>query len=166
MTATRLLKIIAGFIIVAVICFAVLSAVGFNLLPDEVVPYDPLPTNSGMENCAPPGPCVVIEDEGKKKVVEFPEVVDLSKKYTWEHVHIKALDHTALYENGFVEQIHAQFRGEVGCIIIVHAGDNEGYVYVEDKDLNVIYKEPLTEFVKNTASVDAAVMAKFYMSFH
>ena len=111
-------------------------------------------------------PCPVIENEGKKPVVATPEVQALAAKHGWEHVHVKALDHDTLWEDGFVEQIHPKFKGELGCIIMAHSGDNEGWVYVEDKDLKIVYRETIKEFIEKTKNIPSNIMSKFYLAFH
>ena len=116
-------------------------------------------------NCKPGYPCVVIENEGKIKVSNMPEVQALATKYGWEHVHIKALDIELVKDIEFIKQIHPNFKEQTGCIIVVHAGD-EGFVYQEDKELNIIYQEALSEFMQKTRDVSPEIMSKFYLSLH
>lgn len=106
------------------------------------------------------------EDEGKKKVSDTPEVTALAEKYGgWEHVHIKALDIDLVRHTAFIEKIYPHLADDTGCIIIAHAGD-EGYVYREDKNLNIAYQETLTEFMERTKDIDSEFMSKFYLSLH
>ncbi|MEK7061726.1 MAG: hypothetical protein AAB957_00490 [Patescibacteria group bacterium] len=117
-------------------------------------------------NCKPGFPCFVEEDEGKKKVSDTPEVQALAKKYGgWEHVHIGALDIDLVRHTAFIEKIYPNLAKDTGCIIIAHAGD-EGYVYREDKNLNIAYQETLAEFMKRTKDFDTEFMVKFYLSLH
>ncbi len=120
----------------------------------------------GPNNCKPGYPCTVIENEGKKKVSDTPEVQALAKKYGgWEHVHIGALDIDLVRHTAFIEKIYPNLAEDTGCIIIVHAGD-EGYVYRQDKKLNIAYQETLTEFIERTKNIDSEFMSKFYLSLH
>jgi hypothetical protein len=50
-----------------------------------------------------------------------------------------------------------------GCVIVVYAG-GEGFVYQEDKDLNVISTETLAEFLKKTEQVPPETMYRFFLS--
>ncbi|MEK7534506.1 MAG: hypothetical protein AAB600_04160 [Patescibacteria group bacterium] len=124
----------------------------------SVFAYSVLPCDWG-------GRCVVIEDKGKVNVSNTPEVQALIQKYGKNHVHIKALDINVVQDIQFVKKIHPKFKEQTGCIIVAHAGD-EGYVYQEDKQLNIIYRETIQEFMKKTKNVDPEVMAKFYLSLH
>ena len=111
--------------------------------------------------------CWVIEDEGKKKVVERPEVQALIEKHGKNNIHIKAVDIDLVKEIEFIQQIHPNFKQETGCVIVVHAGSkDEGFVYQEDKDLNIVYSLPLSEFVEQTKNVDYELMSAFYLSLH
>jgi len=123
-------------------------------------------TFGGPNNCKPGYPCVVEENEGKKKVSDTPEVQALAEKYGgWEHVHIGALDIDLVRHTAFIEKIYPNLAKDTGCIIIAHAGD-EGYVYREDKNLNIAYQETLAEFMERTKDFDPEYMAKFYLSLH
>jgi hypothetical protein len=107
-----------------------------------------------------------VEEEGKKTVAKRPEVLALYEKYG-RHVHVKALDIEYVEDLAFLNSIHPRFNEETGCIIFVHAGDtNEGYVYQENKDLEIIYQETLQEFLTHTRAVDPDTMATFYLSLH
>lgn len=134
--------------LIAVIVLSVASVFAYSLLP-----------------CEWGGMCVIIEDKGKVKVSERPEVKALIQKYGKNHVHIKALDIDLVRHTAFIEKIYPSLADETGCIIIAHAGD-EGYVYREDKKLNIAYQETLTEFMERTKDIDDEYMAKFYLSLH
>src|SRR3989344_371705 len=109
--------------------------------------------------------CAVIENEGKKIVAATPEIKALATKYGWAHVHISALDIDLIKDIEVIRKLNPNFKEETGCIIVAHAGE-EGYVYQENKDLQIIYKEPLKEFLERTQNVDSATMSKFYISLH
>jgi hypothetical protein len=149
-------------IVIAVVIYRSVATKNTEVLLPSVEPSSLL----GPNNCKPGYPCAVIEDEGKIKVSNTPEVQALAQKYGWPHVHIKAVDIKLIEDIAFVRSIYPNFKEEMGCIIIVHAGENEGYVYQEDKDLNIIYRESLSEFMKRTSTVDSATIAKFYLSLH
>lgn len=98
-------------------------------------------------------------------MINTPEVQALIQKYGRNHVHVKALDIKLVEDIEFIRSIHPHFKEETGCIIVAHAGE-EGYVYQEDKELNIIYKETIQEFLEKTRNVDSQIMAKFYLSLH
>jgi len=106
-----------------------------------------------------------IEEEGKIKVLQTPEVQALVQKYGRQHVHIGALDIDLIRHTAFIEKIYPSLAENTGCIIIAHAG-NEGYVYREDKNLNIAYQETLAEFIGRTKDFDPGFLAMFYLSLH
>ena len=132
--------------------------------PQGTPQVDPTPSYES-NNCKPGFPCVVPEDEGKIKVSNTPQVQALANKYGWPHVHISALDGDLVKHVGFIEKVYPNLAHDTGCIIMVHAGD-EGYVFREDKQLNVVYTETLAEFLARTKNFDADFMAKFFLSMH
>ncbi len=151
-------------IIILVILVALTALGGFVFWKSQQNRYG----GFGPFNCKPGEryyPCPTIEDKGKVKAANTPETQALADKYGWVHVHVKALAHSALYEEGFIAKIHPQFKGKIGCIIFVHAGDNEGYMFVQDENLDIIYKESIHEFVEKTKNIDSKLMSKFYLSF-
>ena len=134
--------------LIVVIVLSVASVFAYSFLP-----------------CEWGGPCIIIEDKGKIKVSERPEVKTLVQKYGKDHVHIKALDIELVKHTAFIERIYPNLSEDTGCIIIAHAGD-EGYVYREDKKLNIAYQETLAEFMERTKNIDFEFMSKFYLSLH
>ncbi len=143
-----------------ILLLLLISYVGYLKVKEKLTPsYQP-----DYGPCAPGG-TTCFEAEGKVKVVNTPEVQELIKKYGVNNVHIRALDIDLVEDIEFIKQIHPNFKEQTGCIIIVHAGD-DGYVYQEDKQLNIIYKETLSEFTEKTKSVAPEIMAKFYLSLH
>lgn len=118
----------------------------------------------GPNNCKPGYDCVVIEDEGKKNVAEREDVKLLAEKYSWEHMHIKALDIHLAHDYDFLKILFPEFKkGDIGCIILVLAGD-EGFVFIENEELEIIGQESLSSFVDRTKTIDFEIMAKFYLS--
>lgn len=109
--------------------------------------------------------CGIPEDKGKAIVREKTEVQMLIREHGKNRVHIEALEIELVQHTEFIEQIYPNVAKDTGCIIIAHAG-NEGYVYREDKQLNVVYQETLAEFLERTKSIDPTVMSKFYLSLH
>jgi len=148
---------IMGFLVLA---YAALAVYVKYINPPPLYPdYDCIPSvDEG---------CWVIEDEGKKKVVERPEIQALIEKYGKNNIHVKAVDIDLVQDIEFIQQIHPSFQEETGCVIVVHTGStNEGFVYQEDKDLNVIYMLLLSEFIEQTKNVDYETMSTFYLSLH
>ena len=124
----------------------------------------------------------IIEDAGKKIVMKQPEVRDLISKYGEEHVFVKALDRHIIGEewhsdHSEMDQLSRSShddllsmvlkpglsRNEIGCVIVVY-GMGEGFVYWEDKDLNIVDSETLAEFQEHTANVSSDAMSRFYLS--
>jgi hypothetical protein len=54
-------------------------------------------------------------------------------------------------------------RDEIGCVIVVYSVD-EGFVYWEDKDLNIVASETLGDFREHTADVPSDAISTFYLS--
>jgi len=163
----KILKIIL-IVIGVIVVIGVVSLYALRYYYAERYQF-PTGPNLNSEECKPGGknyPCPVIEDKGKVKAANTPEAQALADKYGWEHVHVKALAHSALYEEGFIAKIHPQFKGKIGCIIFVHAGDNEGYMFVEDENLDIIYRETIHNFVEKTKNIDSELISKFYLSLH
>lgn len=135
-------------VLIAVIVLSIASFFAYAFLP-----------------CEWGGPCIIIEDKGKIKVSERPEVKALVQKYGKNHVHIEALEIELVKHTAFIEKIYPNLAEDTGCIIIAHAGD-EGYVYREDKKLNIAYQETLAEFMERTKNINSEFMSKFYLSLH
>jgi hypothetical protein len=151
------------WLLIILIALAILvGAIVFSKYRQTFYTSDPV---FSTNNCRPGYPCTVIENEGKIKVSNTPEVRALAEKYGWEHVHIKALDIDLVRHTAFIEEIYPNLAEDTGCIIIAHAGD-KGYVYREDKSLNIAYQETLAEFMERTKDFDSEFMSKFYLSLH
>lgn len=153
-----ILLFITAFFIVASYIIAAYASTRSSSDYEKRCDIDP---KTGEEICT----VTIPENEGKLKVYNLPEVQQLVKKYGKEHIHIKALDINLVKDIEYIKSIHPNFKEQTGCIIVVHAG-NEGYVYQEDKKLNIIYKETMKDFLEKTRGVDSDVMAKFYLSLH
>jgi hypothetical protein len=125
---------------------------------------------------------VIIEDAGKKIVMKQPEVQDLISKYGEDRVFVKALDRHIIGEewhsghsetDNIARANHDDLlsmvlktglsRDEIGCVIVVY-GISEGYVYWEDKDLNIVASETLADFQEHTVNVSPDAMSRFYLS--
>lgn len=159
-------KLKSEFLFILIIVLALIVVVAMTALKNQTAPYQRgTPDINDPNNCKPGYPCLVTENEGKIAVSNTPEVQELARKYGWPHVHIKALDIELVKDIEFIKQIEPTFKEQTGCIIIVHAGD-EGYVYQEDKELNIIYQERLDEFMEKTKNVSSEIMSKFYLSLH
>ena len=104
-----------------------------------------------------------IEEKGKVYVEKRVEVQNLYQKYGERNVSVKALDIKLVQDISFIKQLDPKFENKTGCIIVVQAG-NEGYVYQEDKDLNVLYFQTLAEFKEKTKNLDQKLLEKFYSS--
>ena len=157
----RVLKII--FIVIGIILIVGAASIyALRYYAERNNPWGNPPPN----NCKPGYPCIIIENEGKINVSNTPEVQALAKKYGgWEHVHIGALDIDLVRHTAFIEKIYPNLAEDTGCIIIAHAGD-EGYVYRQDKNLNIAFQETLVEFTERTKNIDTEFMSKFYLSLH
>lgn len=154
-------------LVVVVVSIAVGVIAFYKYQQNKQYPFPDGPDFNSVD-CKPGGqyyPCPVIEDEGKIKVSDTPEVQELAKKYGWSRVHIKALEIELVKHTAFIEKMYPNLAKDTGCIIIAHAGD-EGYVYREDKNLNIVYQETLAEFMERTKDIDNAYMSKFYLSLH
>src|SRR3989344_5337789 len=112
-----------------------------------------------------PVPRPVIEEKGKVNVSKTPEVQALIQKYGKDHVYLSALEIEHVKHAAFIEQLYPNLAEETGCVIIAYAS-GEGYVYRQDKELNIVGKETLAEFMERTKNIDREFMSKFYLSLH
>lgn len=110
-------------------------------------------------------PCAVPEDKGKVTASKTKEAIALMKKYGRENVIYKALEIHLAHDHAYLKQLNPHFRDEVGCIIVVQAG-NEGYVMQEEKSLKVVRIETLDQFQENTNQATPAVLQQFYNALH
>lgn len=110
--------------------------------------------------------CPLIEDKGKISVEKRPEVVALAEKYGWDHVHILAMDIKLVSDLEFIRELRPDFAQELGCVIVVHAGENDGYVYQENMNLEVVRMETMSEFVASVKDRDPELLFKFFLSLH
>jgi len=105
----------------------------------------------------------VPEDAGKKTATRTEEYSSLVEKYGKEAVSVQALKLELAHDIGFIRRLDPEFRNEPGCIIVARAG-RVGYVFQEEKSLNVVYTQTLEEFQSKTASADPAVLELFWSS--
>ena len=105
----------------------------------------------------------VPEDAGKKTATRTEEYSSLVEKYGKEAVSVQALKLELAHDIGFIRQLDPGFRDDPGCIIVARAG-SVGYVFQEEKSLNVVYTPTLEEFQGKTADADPAVRELFWSS--
>jgi len=110
-------------------------------------------------------PCIQIEDKGKVTAAKTKEALALMKKYGRENVSIRALEIHLAHDHSYIKSLNPSYKGEIGCIIVVKAG-NEGYVMYEEKNLRVVYIETLEEFKENTKNANSELVEQFYNSLH
>lgn len=78
---------------------------------------------------------LVIENKGKIKVLQRPEVVELISKYEYKDVSIKALEFKYIQDQQFVDRLLPAYQDrDIGCIIVLET-PNEKRVYLEDEEL-------------------------------
>jgi len=104
------------------------------------------------------------EEEGIVLIRTTPEYEALSEKYGYDLVSVEAVNLHQREETTFLSQISSGFREEPGCIIVLRAGESEGYVYQLDKEFNIVFRMTLSEFLEAAARVDAGTMEYFYSS--
>jgi len=109
--------------------------------------------------------CIIIEDKGKVTAAKTKEALALMKKYGRENVSIKALEIHLAHDQSYIKSLNPSYKDEIGCIIVVKAG-NEGYVMYEEKNLRVVYIETLEEFRENTKNANSELVEQFYNSLH
>ena len=105
----------------------------------------------------------VPEDAGKETATRTEEYRLLVEKHGTEAVSLEALELRLVRYLEFIRQVDPNFREQTGCIIVARAGD-DGYIFQEDEDLNVIYTQTLEEFESKTAATDHAVRERFWSS--
>jgi hypothetical protein len=103
------------------------------------------------------------EDAGKKTAIGTGEYRLLVETYGEEAVSVHALKIELAHNIGFIRQLDPGFRDDPGCIIVARAG-SVGYVFQEEKSLNVVYTQTLEEFEGKTAVADPAVRDLFWSS--
>jgi len=105
----------------------------------------------------------VPEDAGKKTAIRTEEYRSLVQTYGKEAVTVHALKIELAHNIGFIRQLDPEFRDDPGCIIVARAG-SVGYVFQEEKSLNVVYTQTLEEFEGKTVGADPAVRELFWSS--
>ncbi len=105
------------------------------------------------------------EEEGIVLIRTTPEYEALSEKYGSDLVSVEAVNLHQREETTFLSLISSGFREEPGCIIVLRAGESEGYVYQLDEEFNIVFRMTLSEFRDAAAAkVDARTMEDFYSS--
>lgn len=160
------LKYLLVFLVVAYVLFELFSRIVFGVSAFEYARELLFPTQSFPVQCSGAGCPPYVEEEGKISVSKRPEVVALAERHGWDHVHILAMDIKLVSDLEFIQELRPDFAQELGCVIVVHAGENEGYVYQEDKDLNVVHMETMEEFVASVKDKDPELLFKFFLSLH
>ncbi len=107
---------------------------------------------------------VVIEEQGIVLIQSTPEYAALSEKYGSDLVSVQEVNLHQREETTFLILISNGFREEPGCIIVLRAGESEGYVYQLDKEFNIVFRMTLSEFREAAAKIDARTMEDFYSS--
>ena len=104
------------------------------------------------------------EEEGIVLIRTTPEYEALSEKYGSDLISVEAVNLHQRDDTTFLSQISSGFREEPGCIIVLRAGESEGYVYQLDKEFNILFRMTLSEFREAAAKIDAGTMEHFYSS--
>lgn len=104
------------------------------------------------------------EEEGIVLIRTTPEYEALSEKYGSDLVSVEAVNLHQREETTFLSQISSGFREEPGCIIVLRAGESEGFVYQLDEEFNIVFKMTLNDFEKGAMNVDGVTMKYFYSS--
>jgi hypothetical protein len=100
---------------------------------------------------------------GRKRQYVREEYRSLVETYGNEAVSVHALKIELAHNIGFIRQLDPEFRDDPGCIIVARAG-SVGYLFQEEKSLNVVYTQTLEEFQRKTAGTDPAVRELFWSS--
>ncbi|MBI4067444.1 hypothetical protein HY407_03600 [Candidatus Gottesmanbacteria bacterium] len=97
-----------------------------------------------------------IENEGKIKILQRPEVLDLISKYQYKDVTIKALEFKYIKDEGFVDRLLPAYKDkEIGCIIVLET-PGEKRVYLEDEKLETFEELDYQTFLQSLDSVSDA----------
>ena len=104
------------------------------------------------------------EDEGILVIKSTPEYRSLVDKYGSDHVSVKAVNLDDKDEANFLSKISDGFLMDPGCIIVLKAGKEEGYVYQLDEEFKTVSQITLSQFEEGARYVDARTMEHFYSS--
>jgi hypothetical protein len=105
----------------------------------------------------------VLEEEGKVNAAATATVKSLAQRYG-DDLRILALERHRVEDYDLIGEIFPEFpRGTIGCIIVARAG-NQGAVFVEDPQLEIIHEESLDTFIERTRDLDPKLLAAFYLS--
>jgi len=104
----------------------------------------------------------VIENKGKIKVLQRPEVVELVSKYAYKDVSIKALEFKYIQDQQFVHRLLPAYQDrEIGCIIVLET-PNEKRVYLEDEELETFEEldyETFEQYLGQVSEADQQVFS-------
>ena len=104
------------------------------------------------------------EEEGVlliKRTLDYRTLVD---KYGFDQVSVVAINLHERGETEFLARISDGFLMQPGCIIVLEADSDEGYVYQLDEELNIVFWLTLSKFEEGARNVDALKMVQFYSS--
>jgi hypothetical protein len=108
----------------------------------------------------------VIENEGKKKVLQRPEVLALINKYQYKDVGIKALEFKYIQDKQFINRLLPSKKDEnIGCIIILET-PGEKRVYLENDKLETIEETNYQIFSQNLDRVSPEDKKLFLDNLH
>ena len=110
------------------------------------------------------GWAVIVEEEGVLLIKETREYESLVVKYGSDDVPVRAVNLHDESEVAFLKEINQGFVTEPGCIIVLEAGNAEGYVYQLDEELSIVFRMTLSAFEEGARNVDAPTMERFYSS--
>ncbi len=97
-----------------------------------------------------------IENEGKIKVLQRSEVIELISHYTYKDVSIKALEFKYIEDKEYVHRLLPEYQDrEIGCIIVLET-PNEKRVYLEDEDLETFEELDYQTFAQYLNQVSEA----------
>ncbi len=111
-----------------------------------------------------PSATPIIEEEGILRIKRTQEYKALVDKYGSDQVSVKAVNLHEEDEAGFLRIISDGFLMEPGCIILLKAGIDDGYVYQLNEEFDIVYRMTLSQFQERARKVDLHTMEKFYSS--
>ena len=107
---------------------------------------------------------LIVEDEGVLRIKDTPEFRSFVETYGAGNVSVVAANLEERGEAEFLRSIDDGFRNEPGCIIVLRAGSEEGYVYQLDQEINIVFRITRSEFQDGARDVDTVTMEDFYRS--
>lgn len=162
-TKKRLLILILGVLFaISIVIYAYHWHVtqSFTNYPQQY-PYTCYPGFGPIGN----SPCHVTEDEGKVRVAQRPEVMQLVQQYGRKGVIIRALEFKDIQDKAFLQRLLGNNYVELGCIIEV-AYPGGRYVYLENDKLDVIQRLNGAQFDDWLRTAPASDVQKYYAHLH